>query len=75
MRYYNTNEKYGEPGPFEAESKEALADEMMDTFKRWSFEKILKDDLPCLVSFEDAEFKYIHEMRTEFIAGLEECER
>ena len=37
-KFRNNNEKYGDVGPFEATSKEALADEMADTFKDWAKE-------------------------------------
>jgi hypothetical protein len=35
MKYYNTDDRYGDCGPFEAESKEALIDEMNSTFLEW----------------------------------------
>jgi hypothetical protein len=37
-RFVNNNELFGYEGPFEAESKEALADEMMPTLIDWAEE-------------------------------------
>ena len=59
-KYYNTNERYGWCGPYEAESKEQLADEMIPCFEDWA------SDANCYVT--------VDEMREEFIAGLEEVE-
>ena len=77
MKIQNNNESFGYAGPFEAESFDSLADEMMPTFKIWANEDIDK--------FRDAAFhgeadpadepgldELIHEMRDEFIDGLEE---
>lgn len=77
MKIKNNNERYGWSGPFEAESFESLADEMAPIFKTWADEEIDKhrdrvfhgeadpDDEPSLDEL-------IHEMREEFIDGLEE---
>lgn len=66
MKLYNTNEKYGDWGPFDAESKEALADEMGDLLRKWAAEKLgekaMADELNDLLAM----------MRCEFIAGLVE---
>jgi rubrerythrin len=67
--YRNTNSAYGMSGPFEAESREALADEMMPTFERWAKEAYIRD-------YNDS-FRVENEIeayRAEFIAGLEEVE-
>jgi hypothetical protein len=72
MKYYNTNDTYGGSGPFEAESKEALADQMHATFQAWALEAVLKrDDIePTARDWWVSES--IDQMRAEFIAGLEE---
>jgi hypothetical protein len=64
-RFYNNNDAYGEPGPFEAESREALADEMMPTFRKWALEAQTRGSESKLSSL-------IAEMRSEFITSLEE---
>lgn len=61
-KYYNNNERYGDAGPFEAKSKEELADEMMPTFELWAKE----------AAANDAES--VEEMREEFISSLEEVD-
>ena len=64
--FYNTNDRYGYGGPFEAESREALADEMAPSFSDWADQKDPKTDA------EKSEM--IAAMRAEYIAGLEEDE-
>lgn len=66
-KYKNTNDAYGLSGPFEAESREALADEMAETFREWA--KSIRDREAGFVFDMDAE---LAAMRKEFIAGLEE---
>ncbi|MCP4679696.1 MAG: hypothetical protein GY854_30240 [Deltaproteobacteria bacterium] len=56
MRYHNTNDKFGMGGPFDAESREALADEMAEQFQIWSAETGQPAD----------------DIRAEFIEGLAE---
>lgn len=41
-KYRNTNDAYGESGPFEAESREELADEMMPMIRTWAAEAVAK---------------------------------
>jgi hypothetical protein len=53
--YYNHNSAFGDSGPFEADSKETLANEMEDLFYIWAKEKN----------------KTQGEIRNAFIAGLE----
>lgn len=65
--FYNKNDKYGTEGPFEAGSREALADEMAPCFSDWADQKDPKTDA------EKAEI--VAAMRAEFIAGLEELPR
>lgn len=67
MLFKNTNDAYGMSGPFEADSREALADEMMPTFERWAKEAYIRDETDSF-RVEDEIEKY----RAEFIAGLEE---
>lgn len=57
IKFENMNVRYGHNGPFEAESKEALADDMMPTLIDWA------DDPNATQTAED--------MRAEFIEGLE----
>ena len=76
-KFYNTNERYGDSGPFEAESKDALADEMSDKFVEWATDEYtmlawtgnIGDD----VEMDDFIRERTSEMRTEFITGLEEA--
>ena len=42
-RYYNSDEQYGDAGPFEANSREGLADGMQPTFEAWAEEAYLHD--------------------------------
>jgi len=71
MKIYNNNDLFGMPGPFEAESFEALADEMTPTFEAWAEEEWGNDDDDerhmC-----DAVPPRVATMRAEFLKGLEE---
>ena len=58
-KFYNTKGQFGEPGPWESDSKESLADKMLKTYNEWA-----ADD-------EDPE-AVIRQMRESFIDGLEE---
>ena len=62
-KYYNNNERYGDAGPFEAESREALADEMMPTFELWAREAAARGEAASVAK-----------MREEFITGLDEVD-
>jgi len=64
MKFYNTNDKFGDPGPFEADSKEQLADEMLPTFTDWAIDTINNGDIRDINNI-------ICEIREEFIKGLE----
>lgn len=72
--YRNTDESFGWVGPFEAESREALADEMMPSFEEWvndAYGHWLQD------AEEGEEFDrsgWIAQTREEFIAALDEVE-
>jgi hypothetical protein len=68
MRLYrNENPSFGESGPFEAESKEKLADEMMATFRDWAMQAVTAGTLAFSQIHEDIDTR-----RKEFIAGLVE---
>ena len=78
MRIYNTNEKYGFAGPFEAESFDTLADGMMPTLREWAQDEI--DRYRDQVYHGEADpgnepdiNSTIDILREEFIAGLEEA--
>lgn len=69
MRFYNTDERYGEAGPFEAKSKDELVIGMMPTFKVWAEESWDRDgegDYDQYISGA------IESMVVEFDAALEE---
>lgn len=73
MKFYNTNDAYGQEGPFEADSKEELAAIMEDQIRGWAYEKLMQE-----LGFEDNDPDYddelvetlAEEMRAEFIDGL-----
>lgn len=58
MKYANTDERFGYAGPFEAESKEILADEMMPTLQVWA----------------DEANRDVADLREEFINALKELD-
>lgn len=68
-KFYNTNEKYGEAGPFEAESKSELAAGMISTFMEWANDKAVAENMS-----KSDELELIAEMAAEFEAGLTEIE-
>ena len=63
-KFTNTDSNFGMSGPFEAESKEALADEMTETFVEWATQARAYD-IDIAVSV----------MRKQFIAALVEVSR
>jgi len=65
--FYNNNEVYGDPGPFEAESAEELAEEMIPTFEDWARSDSIDGDSDEIAETVDA-------MYYDFIKGLEEVE-
>lgn len=73
MKIYNNNDAYGWCGPFESESFESLADEMMGTFREWAAE-IWDRDEDDAIDLPRGEFiaEEVDRMRAEFIAGLTE---
>ncbi len=74
--YYNGNDEYGMSGPFEAESKEAIADEYEEkSFADWlgqAWNQMDVEEQNEYGTFEDYSAIKIPQMRVEFIAGLEE---
>ncbi len=84
MKYYNTNEGFGEKGPFEAENREKLADEMMPIIRQWAEEEFyysMEQTDNCLPCEKLSEAKrrsllktIIARTREEFIEALEEVE-
>lgn len=71
--FRNNNDKYGDVGPHEVESKEALADEMEPSFKLWAKTAyyLEMEEYPG-VDPETFIPKEVERMRREFIEGLEE---
>ena len=67
MKIYNNNDAYGDCGPFEAESFEALADEMRDLFIEWSEAEAVQSD-------DENQHSIFKRMRRDFIEGLTEVE-
>ena len=73
--YRNTNDAYGDSGPFQAASREALADEMDEVFQEAAldaYDALVQEDPDC---FESEEIYVAHkhkQYRVEFLAGLEE---
>lgn len=77
MKIINTNELFGDRGPFDADSFEALADEMMPTITDWAQEELSKfDDMVEHYEADDVDRPQLHDiiqqMRDDFIDGLEE---
>jgi hypothetical protein len=70
--FYNTNSRYGASGPFEAASKESLADTMHPTFRLWAEDRWEEDPDADLDSKADDIARAMEQMRREFIAGLAE---
>lgn len=70
--FYNTNSHYGVSGPFEAASKESLAETMHPTFRLWAEDRWEEDQDADLDSKGDYIAQAIDQMRREFIAGLAE---
>lgn len=76
--YYNSKEEFGDSGPFEAESEEAFAEEMEETFHIWAIEawdKMEPYEKADYDGFYDDFIKNaIRTMRKNFINGLEEVQ-
>lgn len=81
MKFYNTNARYGDAGPHESDSKEALADKMMELINGLAYEEF--DDIVVLMgedeyndwmdgrSNDQVISEIAQRMRSEFVAGLE----
>lgn len=72
-RFYNTNFRYGGSGPFEAASREALAETMHPTFRLWAEDRWEEEQDAGPVPKVDYIAQTIEQMRREFMAGLAEC--
>jgi hypothetical protein len=74
--FYNTNSQYGTSGPFEAASKEDLAEAMHPTFRLWAEDRWEEDPDADLDADPNAKGEYIaramEQMREAFIRGLAE---
>ena len=75
MKIYNNNPAFGDGGPFEAESFEALADEVEDLFNdaaREEYEALVMDSPgeEFIPSRESYEASARERLRKEFIDGL-----
>ncbi len=71
MIFYNLLDQSYEAGPFEADSKEELADQMTINFRIWAIEQWIADDTTDTPKFEYIA-RAMDSFRNEFIAGLEE---
>ena len=69
MKIYNNNPAYGDGGPHEAESFEALANEMQPNFEEWARDEENQAEHPDEL---DSRVERIESMRAEFVAGLVE---
>jgi len=72
MKYYNPNPEFGDAGPHEAESKEALADEMADLFSDWASDEVAEYGITGSELIACEQVEVMLRMRSEFINGLEE---
>ena len=72
MRIYNNNPAFGDEGPHEATSFEALADEMQPSFEEWADEEEARDTRGDWEDPLAPREERIAQMRREFIAGLTE---
>lgn len=72
MKITNTNPRYGDEGPFEAESAEQLADGMMNMFAVWAKESYGQLIIRGM-SIDPSAYieEQIKQMRADYISGLE----
>jgi hypothetical protein len=71
--YINTNDQFGDIGPVDAESKEALADEMQESFKVWADDEMLRHhEINGAWPERHVYHEFIEQLRSDFIAGLKE---
>ena len=71
--FYNTNSQYGASGPFQAASKEALAESMHPTFRLWAEDRWEEEPEVEPEAKADYIAEAIEQMRKAFIAGLAQC--
>lgn len=73
--FYNMNSVFGATGPFEAASKEALAEQMHPTFRLWAEDRWEEDSEAAADPEGKAAYirQAIEQMRGEFLAGLVEA--
>ena len=72
MRFWiNTDEKYGERGPFEADSKDELIEAMMPTIEKWADELWDRHCIACMDADEPygSEAKFFDHAITELTEG------
>lgn len=74
MKIYNNNPDFGDAGPHEAESFEALADEMIENFREWAIDEWLENSDGTQSVTDTALAPIVARLQTEFIAGLNEVE-
>jgi hypothetical protein len=76
MKYENTISEYGDPGPWEADSREELADGMQSTFEQWANESwnFRCEWVVNNMSKEQYLELKISSYRADFIDGLVEIE-
>ena len=63
IKFYNSNDSFGDGGPFEAESKEDLAERMESTFREWADAEYYEENGYTLE-------EWIEEKKAEYIKGL-----
>jgi hypothetical protein len=79
IKFYNTNERFGDAGPFDAESKESLADELREWFsactqEAWMAESDLRESMAghgeTWMSQDEWKEEHFSGLRSEYINGL-----
>lgn len=77
MKIENTNDSFGDAGPFEAESIDTLVDEMIPTLRRWAEEKFVRSDDASIdggITREQWLDQETERLAREFRSGLEVVE-
>jgi hypothetical protein len=72
IKFYNTNDLYGDAGPFDAESKNAVVDEFFcDLLKQWADEVWISSNVDEIEETEEEwKAEYMNQMRDELVSGL-----
>ena len=65
--FRNTDERFGVPGPWEADSREDLADQMQETFDTWANEA---EDRASQNGDEFDRAGWLEQTRQEFLGAL-----